>query len=166
MGEDNPSEIELRQMISLYQQTIYGIALTRLSNRQDADEVFQEVCLVYYQKRPVFNEEEHRKAWLIKTTLLCTKKAVRLLKRQRTDSLNEFIQEIRFSQPEEHEVYSAIMKLSVRYRMVVYLFYFEGYSSEEISTLLKISPGAVRVRLVRARQQLRQSLKGDYWDET
>ena len=68
------SETSIDEVIEKYSKMVYGIALTHLENRTDADDIFQDVFLTYYQKSKIFNEEDHRKAWIINTTLNFCKK--------------------------------------------------------------------------------------------
>ena len=60
---------EMDSVIDRYQDMVYGLALTRTGNRADADDVFQEVFLAYCQCGKTFRDEEHRKAWLLRTTV-------------------------------------------------------------------------------------------------
>lgn len=64
------------EMIERYSDMIYRIAAAHMNTREDAEDVYQEVFLIYLQKRQEFREEEHRKAWLIRTTLICCKRAL------------------------------------------------------------------------------------------
>ena len=60
-------------MVKKYADMVYRLALVRTGNSWDADEVFQEVFLRYFRKKPVFTDENHRKAWLLKVTVNCSK---------------------------------------------------------------------------------------------
>ena len=68
----------IETLIHRYKSTIYGVALSYTSNRADADDIFQEVFLIYYKVNPRFNDEEHRKAWLIRTTINCSLRVVKV----------------------------------------------------------------------------------------
>lgn len=157
---------ELTEIIDRYQTTVFGLALAKTGSRADADDVFQEVFLAYYQSGKTFRDEEHRKAWLLRTTLnLCRrvtqsswrKKTVPLSQREDTPVL--------FQEPEENRVWQALCGLEEVYRLPLYLFYFQELSTREIARALSIRPGAVRMRLTRGREQLRQALKGDYFHD-
>ena len=62
------------ELLEEYADLIYKLAFSRMKNAADAEDVFQEVFLRYFSKRPVFDSEEHRKAWLIRVTLNCCNK--------------------------------------------------------------------------------------------
>ena len=157
---------EMDAIIDRYQNTVYGLALARTGNRADADDVFQEVFLAYFQSGKVFRDEEHRKAWLLRTTINQSRRVISSTYRQRTVPLSEREDvPVRFREPEENRVWEALRGLSEDYRLPIYLFYFQELSTQEIAKVLAIRPGAVRMRLTRGREQLREKLKGAYFDE-
>ena len=70
-----------------------------------------------------------------------------------------------FREPEENRVWQALQSLGEDYRLPLYLFYFEELPTDRIAKVLALRPGAVRMRLSRGRDQLRELLTGDYFDE-
>ena len=157
---------EMDAVIDRYQNTVYGLALTRTGNRADADDVFQEVFLAYYQCGKTFRDEEHRKAWLLRTTINQSRRVTSSSWRQKTVPLSEREDApVQFREQSENEVWSALQSLAEDYRLPIYLFYFQELSTQEIAKALSIRPGAVRMRLTRGREQLREKLKGAYFDE-
>lgn len=152
-------------IINLYTKLVFGIALTHTQNRCDAEDVFQEVFLIYYRKKPNFHEEEHRKAWLIRTTINCSKRITQGAWRKNVlvDQVPEQIFE--FNSELENWVYTAICQLPAIYKSALYLFYFEELSIQEISNYLKTKQGTIKVHLSRGRTLLREYLKGDYFYE-
>ena len=157
---------EMDSIIDRYQNTVYGLALARTGNRADADDVFQEVFLAYYQCGKTFRDEEHRKAWLLRTTINQSRRVTSSSWRQKTVPLSEREDTpVQFQEPEENEVWTALQNLAEDYRLPIYLCYFQELSTQEIAKALAIRPGAVRMRLTRGREQLRETLKGAYFDE-
>ena len=157
---------ELTEIIDRYQTTVYGLALAKTGSRADADDVFQEVFLAYFQSGKTFRDEEHRKAWLLRTTLNQCRRVTQSSWRKKTVPLTEREDApVAFSTPEENGVWQALSGLEEGYRLPLYLFYFQGLSTREIARVLSLGEGAVRMRLSRGREQLRQALKGDYFDE-
>ena len=157
---------EMDAIIDRYQDTVYGLALARTGSRADADDVFQEVFLAYYQCGKTFRDEEHRKAWLLRTTINQSRRVTSSSWRQKTVPLSEREDTpVQFQEPEENEVWTALQNLAEDYRLPIYLFYFQELSTQEIAKALAIRPGAVRMRLTRGREQLRETLKGAYFDE-
>ena len=157
---------EMDAIIDRYQDTVYGLALARTGSRSDADDVFQEVFLAYHQCGKTFRDEEHRKAWLLRTTINQSRRVTSSSWRQKTVPLSEREDvPVQFQEPEENEVWTALQSLAEDYRLPIYLFYFQELSTQEIAKVLAIRPGAVRMRLTRGREQLREALKGAYFDE-
>ena len=156
---------EMDTIIDRYQNTVYGLALARTGSRADADDVFQEVFLAYFQSGKTFRDEEHRKAWLLRTTINQSRRVTSSSWRQKTVPLSEREDvPVQFQDPEENEVWTALQSLAEDYRLPLYLFYFQELSTQEIAKALGIRPGAVRMRLTRGREQLRDKLKGAYFD--
>ena len=157
----------IEEIVDRYQDMVYGLALTRTGSRADADDVFQEVFLAYCQSGKTFRDEEHRKAWLLRTTLNHSRRVTSSTYRQRTVPLPEGEDApVLFREPEENRVWEAVQSLAEDYRLPIYLFYFQELSTQEIAKILSIRPGAVRMRLTRGREQLREKLKGAYFDES
>ena len=156
---------EMDTIIDRYQNTVYGLALARTGSRADADDVFQEVFLAYFQSGKTFRDEEHRKAWLLRTTINQSRRVTSSSWRQKTVPLSEREDvPVQFQDPEENEVWTALQSLAEDYRLPLYLFYCQELSTQEIAKALAIRPGAVRMRLTRGREQLRDKLKGAYFD--
>jgi len=155
--------------IETYSDMVYRIAAAHMGNREDAEDVYQEVFLIYLQKKPEFHDMEHGKAWLIRTTINCCKRSL-LSTFRRKNVLTEDAETaaviageqaaFSFELKEENDVYIAMQELPEKYRMVIWLFYFEDLSVQDISTILKRRPGTVRMQLTRGRDMLRETLAG------
>ena len=157
---------EMTEIIGRYQNMVYGLALARTGSSADADDVFQEVFLAYCQCGKTFRDEEHRKAWLLRTTVNQARRVTASSWRKKTVPLSEREDvPVQFKEPEENRVWEALQSLSEDYRLPIYLFYFHELSTREIAKILAIRPGAVRMRLTRGREQLREKLKGEFFDE-
>ncbi|WDV48005.1 sigma-70 family RNA polymerase sigma factor [Clostridiaceae bacterium M8S5] len=161
---------DIHNIIEQYKNMVYAIALTHVQTCSNADDVLQEVFLAYYKSNKAFNDEEHRKAWLIKTTLNQCKKLTSSSWWKRVIPFNKEIKpnddgSFQFALPEENAVYLAVCNLPEKYRIVVYLYYFQDYNSEEIGKILKIKTSTIRTRLIRGRDILRVKLKGEIFNE-
>ena len=134
----------IETVIQRYKGTVYSVALSYTSNRADADDIFQEVFLIYFKVKPQFNDEEHRKAWLIRTTINCSLRVVESTYRKRTVPMDEMEEgSFQFESKEENAVYLALQELPEKYRIVLQLFYFEDMSIESISKALNLRAGTV-----------------------
>jgi RNA polymerase sigma-70 factor (ECF subfamily) len=155
-------------VVAAYTKTVYGVALTHTRCSADADDVFQEVFLAYHRAHPVFNDEEHRKAWLLRTTINFALKMTQsswakktIVKDIEQDSLPYSAQQEQFGfhTEEQDELYAAIRALSDDCRTAIYLFYFEDLSIAKIAAILDEQEGTIKTRLSRARSKLRQLLE-------
>lgn len=146
------------EVVRTYADTVYALAFAQTRSRSDADDVFQEVFLAYVRKAPRFDSEEHRKAWFLRVTLNCCKKLWRTRSRHSTVPLEESLV---FQTRDETVLYLELEKLPPKYRAVIHLFYYEGLNTEEIARAVGASPGAVRTRLSRARDLLREQLRDE-----
>lgn len=157
---------DITELIDRYQTMVYGLALAKTGSPSDADDVFQEVFLAYCQSGKTFRDEEHRKAWLLRTTINQCRRITASTWRKKTAPLSEQPDiPVLFREPEENLVWEAVQGLDEIYRLPVYLFYFQGLHTGEIAKALSIRPGTVRMRLSRGREILREALKGDFFDE-
>lgn len=144
------------QAAERYGPMVYRLAYAQTRSRCDADDIFQEVFLRYHRSAPDFETEEHRKAWLLRVTANRAKSFLSSPWRRRTAPLEDVYP---YLDPEESAVDAALASLPPKYRAVIHLYYFEGYSSDEIAGLLECRPSTVRSRLSRARERLGSLLK-------
>ena len=157
---------EIEEIIDRYQNMVYGLALARTGSASDADDVFQEVFLAYHQSGKAFRDEDHRKAWLLKTAVNFSRRVTASTWRKKTAPLSEREDvPVPFREPEENLVWEAVQSLEEAYRLPIYLHYFQELTTEEIGKALSLRPGTVRMRLSRGRDKLRELLKGDFFDE-
>ena len=153
---------ELEQIMDLYGNMVYRLAYAKTHSRADADDIFQEVFLRYFQKRPIFESEEHRKAWLLRVTINRAKSHFASAWFRHTVPLEECAG---FVAPEEQRLDDAMGMLRSGDRQLLHLFYYEQLSVREIADLLERKEATVRTQLTRARQRLGKLLKGEMNDE-
>ena len=153
---EHPNRLE--ELIVKYENTLYRAALAILGNPPEAEDAVQDTFLRWLEKRPQFADENHEKAWLLTVTANGCKSRLRQVKRHPTVELLDIYPA---ETPEEKGVMEAMLALPPRERAVIHLFYYEGYSTEEIAAITGQRPGTVRSRLSRARAQLREILKGE-----
>lgn len=147
----------LEMMIEKYSNMVYRLALTRTNTKENSEDVYQEVFLRLARKMPEFENEEHEKAWLIRVTINCSKN---LLNSSFLKNTTEMKEDIVFETKERHDIYYAVQELPVKYRTIIYLFYYEDYKISEISKILKINENTIKSRLSRAREKLKEKVEG------
>ena len=139
-----------------YSDMVYRLAFARLKSTSDADDILQEVFLRYLKRGKKPLEDEHEKALLIRITINCTKRLHTSAWRKNTTELDEPLSE----NAHNGETLDAVLRLPLKYRTVIHLHYYCGYTAEEIGVLLGSRASTVRSQLSRAREKLRQDLQG------
>ena len=124
----------------------------------------QTVFLKYLEKCPPL-EAGKEKAWLLQVTVNQCRDLWRLLKRRATVPLEEAWETAAFP-PQTESILEAVGSLKATDRAALYLFYYEGYSTQEIARMLRVSQSTVTSRLHRARKKLKEQLEQEGYHET
>lgn len=154
------TEQELSNAMGTFGGAVYRLALCRMQNAADAEDVYQDVFLRLLEQGASRWDGEHLKAWLVRTTLNRCADLGRLRRRRGALPLEEVPD---MAQPVDEaaaELWDAVGRLPEKLRTVVHLFYGEGYESGEIGALLGVPAATVRSRLRRARAELKTVLGG------
>lgn len=148
------------EILNTYGNSILRYAYSYLHNRSDAEEVLQDTLVKFLQTAPVFETPRHEKAWLMRVAGNLSKNRLDYNRVRQADELSE---ELSADGSEELSfVWEAVKALPEKFRAVIHLFYYEGYSTAEIARLLGRSEGTVRSDLTRGRARLRETLKEVY----
>ena len=153
------SEEEVGRAIDKYADMVRRICMLHLKNDADTEDIFQTVFMKYVLEPTVFESEDHEKAWLIRVTVNACRDLIKSFFRSHTQPLEDALAcaEVR----EDHrEVLEAVLALPEKYKDVIYLHYFEGYSAVEISGILKKNVNTIYTLLRRAKDLLRDRLGG------
>ena len=148
-------------VIDRYQDMIYRTAVTMTANHADAEDILQEVFFKYFRLQPAFESRSHEKAWFLRVTINECKNLMRSIwKRKRTDFNPELLESVSSAEEHDSEVLCAVMSLPEKYRIAIYLYYYEEYSVREIAGITAQSESAVAQQLARGRRKLRKQLGG------
>jgi RNA polymerase sigma-70 factor, ECF subfamily len=157
---------EYNSCVDKYLKMVYRISFHYFGNREDAEDVSQDVFLKLYSHNTKFESEEELKAWLIRvTTNTCHSYFRNPFRKRKTEIDEKEIENIVGSSSSEQGIINrkvvmdAVMSLPERYRIVVYLYYYEEYSICQISNTLNIKETTIQTRLSRAREKLKSVLK-------
>lgn len=140
-----------------YIDTVYRVAFNYIKSSTDADDITQNVFLKLFQESKTFESEEHVKHWLIRVTLNECRNLVKSCW-WRHESLEGYAQKLAFDNQGQSDVFHTVMSLPRKYRIPIYLYYYEGYSTLEIGELLQLSKNTVCTRLMRGRELLKKTL--------
>lgn len=152
-------------ILNTYGNSILRYAYSYLHNISDAEEVLQDTLFQFLKTAPVFENRQHEKAWLLRVAANLSKNRIEYNALRRTDELND---ELIAEQKEDLSfVWAAVKSLPIKYREVIHLFYYEGYSTKQIAEILKMNETTVRSHLHRGRSKLKELLKEEYdFEET
>lgn len=147
--------IELNQLIEKYANIMFRCAYAYCGNRSDAEDIIQEVFLKYLNKTPEFKCEKHEKAWLLRVTINTSKDYIKSFWHKKTVPITD---DIAYNY-EVETIWEIVQKLPLKYRVIIQLFYQEGYSIKDISMQLKIKESTIGTQLSRAREMLKNMIK-------
>lgn len=148
-----PTDKDLENLVLAYSNMLFKLCFTMLCNNADAEDAVSEVVVRYIIRAPQFNDEEHKKAWLLRTAANLCKDMLRQRKRRSHVNLDD-VQDYCTSE-ESTSLINEILSLPQKYKTVIHLHYIEGYKTGEIAEILSITPQAVRKRLQYGRNMLR-----------
>ncbi len=153
-------QMSLTEAFERYSDMLYRIALTHTVNREDAEDACQDVFIRYSQANKHFKDTEHIKAWLIR---VCINRCHDISRHGKIrshldiDDIREVIADDTKAEEYIH-LTDTIAQLPDKYKDIIILHYYEGYSIEEVSKLLNISLSAAKMRLMRAREITKDKL--------
>ena len=155
----------ITEAVRKYSTDLRRLAFSYLRCVADAEDAVQDVFFSYYRNSPNLDNEEHEKAWLIRATVnRCRDKLRSPWHKKRSEY--PLAEDIAADLPQEQsELLYAVMALDIKYRLPLHLYYYEGYSIEEIAQLLDTPKSTISTRLRRAREQLKHELGGNYDEE-
>ena len=156
-------QLDVEETINKYSDLLYKTSFLMLKNQQDSEDVVQETFIAYIKNNPELNDEEHKKAWLLK---VAQNKCKNLLKSHKIRAYVPFEDVEEVIPGEDEEIYKEdtvelleISNLSYKYKSVITLYYIENYSIEETAKILDLSVSAVKMRLKRGREKLKIEFK-------
>jgi RNA polymerase sigma-70 factor (ECF subfamily) len=149
----------IQRMVEKYSDMLIRIALLHMKNRSDAEDAAQDIFMKLIEKPRIFESVEHEKAWLIRVAVNLCKDRLKMVWFRKVVMLEE-------NQPapasENSEIIDALMDLPLKYRSIILLFYYEGYSIREIGKILNLRESTVGSQLHRARKLLKIKLEEDF----
>ena len=155
---------EIAEVYERNKKTVYRVCFAYMKNTADTEDAVQDTFFRLIKTGKLFENEEHEKAWLIRTATNICKNVLRNWWRRR-ENLDDY-QNLRGNGDIEIDnVFSAVMKLPDKYKTVIYLYYYEGYDSVEISKILEKPQSTIRNHLHEARKILQEKLGGDFNEE-
>jgi RNA polymerase sigma factor (sigma-70 family) len=153
------AEIYKRQM-----KTVYRVCFAYMKNPSDTEDAVQDTFYKMIKSGVAFESGEHEKAWLIRTATNVCKNSIKHWFRKRAD-LADYENLLSTGNIEIDDTFEVVMSLPDKYKTVVYLYYYEGYKTPEISNILQKPQSTIRNYLHEARGVLKEKLGGDFNEE-
>lgn len=154
MKDENISYI-----IHKYSRNITMMAFAYTKNIADAEDITQEVFIEFFKRDITFRDEEHLKAWLLRVTI---NKSKNLLKSFWMSKRTDFPIEGEYMSEQDIDLINAVLSLDPKFRIPIHLYYYEGYSIQEIAQILNEKYTTIGTRLQRGREKLKDILGSDY----
>lgn len=152
---------EIEEIYTNYADMVYRISFLALQNAAEAEDAVQTVFLRLMQYQKPFDSGEHLKAWLIVTAKNVCRDVLKSFWRKKTTAMDGVPEQI-CRDGAAGETYAAVMALPEKYRILLYLYYFEGYSTQELAALLGVNHSTVRSRLCTARRKLKLFIEEEH----
>ena len=157
MESEKRNEI-LAESMEKHLKTVFRVSLGYVKNIQDAEDITQNVFFKLYRHKKEFTSEEAIKAWLIRLAINESKDLLKSAWFKKRSDLDESL-----AMPEniDLDLYEYIKQLKPIYRAVIYLYYYDGYSTNEIANILKKPLSTVKMQLQRSRKYLKEILESE-----
>ncbi|MFH5836347.1 RNA polymerase sigma factor [Proteiniclasticum sp. C24MP] len=158
---------EEHRMIELYERhvdMVYRICFSYLKNTMDTEDMVQNTFIRLLDRPVEFENEAHEKAWLIVTARNLCRNHLKSWWQKNTN-LEEEMYHLSMEEEADQNLLEMVMKLPEKYRVTLYLYYYEGYDSEEIAKLMEKPSSTVRNYLQRGRDRLKVMLGEDIFEK-
>ena len=165
--------LQIEKIISEYGDYLLRVAYLYVENSATAEDIVQDVFVAFYEKQDQFRGDASLKTYLVKMTVNRSHDYLRSWKSRRTTLYKKVISNGKSRSPEramlekseKMELVEALFTLTVPYREVLILYYYEEMSTVEIAKLVNCPESTVRTRLQRARKQLGNRITDYEWGE-
>ena len=148
--------------VDIYADCVYRVAYSYTYTKADAEDVLQNVFLKLFQAKNNFNSEEHLKQWLMRVAVNECHNLHRSFwkKNIHLEEIEKSVQDI--LPDDKIDLHNALLKIPGEYRIIIHMYYYEGYKTKEIAKILHIKEATVRTRLARGRDKLKEILKEEW----
>lgn len=151
---------EFREFYDRQVKRVYRLAMVLMGNISDAEDVTQTVFLKAWEKKPDFRDADHEIAWILTTTRnQCKDIHKSFYRRKRADLENAPEPQVTLETQMDSEIWESLQSLAEKYRMVLYLYYYEGYSVRELSVILRRRESTLQTQLATGRKQMKSLLE-------
>ena len=158
-GECIPSQ-SFEEIYDRHFNTVYRLCFSYMKTTADTEDAAAEVFAKLLRKSKTFENAEHEKAWLLRTAINTCKDNLKYWWRKR-ESIDDYLNLQTEDRSRDGELLKTIMALPERYKDVIYLYYYEGYTTAEVAQILKKPQSTVRNHMSEARKLLKGVLEDE-----
>ena len=139
---------------------IYQVSFAYMKNKADTEDIVEDVFVKLLKTKVTFQSYEHEKAWLLRTAINLCKNSLKHWQRKNAD-IDDY-KNLQGENPfKANEIFKTVMELPDKYKEVIYLHYYEGYTSAEIAQILRRNQSTIRNHLQEARKILKEVLENE-----
>lgn len=150
---DTPME-DFQALYNRQVNRVYRLALVMLGSQSDAEDMVQMVFLKVWEKKISFRDTDHETAWILTATKNQCKDVLKSYERKHCGTLEEMPEPgIASENHMENVVWLALESLEPKYRILLYLYYYEGYSIRELTAILKRKESTLQTQLAAGRRK-------------
>ena len=160
----NISDKDFEEIYYKHKQTLYNISYSYLKNVSDSDDIVQDVFMKYLNTNNDFKSDDDLKYWLIRVCINACINEIKSTYKKKVTLDNDISLNNDSIKNEDKEIFSYVYDLPLQYKDVIVLYYYESYSTDEISKILKISQANVKKRLERGRNILKTKISEDKYE--
>ena len=158
------SEEEANRAIERYADMVRRICMVHLKNESDTEDIFQTVFLKYVLHSAPFESEEHEKAWFILSAKNASKDILKSFWRSKIVDIENIVDNSYLDRDDNINLFESLLALPNKYKVILYLYYYEGFSVNEISALIGRNQSTIRTQLSKGRKLLKLDIGGYYED--
>lgn len=161
MSKNYFNEDIFNQKYEKYSSLIFKTAYQYILNKDFAEDVMQDVFIKLLVYEKPFKDNEHEKAWIIRVTINNCKNLLKSKAYNSCELIEAAQSQSSFEAQSDNKITieNELKKLSSEERTIIYLFYFEGYTSSQISGILKMNESTVKSHLKRARSKMKNNIE-------
>ncbi len=146
---------EFERVYNKFFDNVYRYVFLIVKKQDDSLDVVQDVFMKVFMTKTDFNDDEHLKAWILHCAYNCSMDYFRSKYRKVVSIDSVKTMNLPF---EIDETIEEVLKLPEKYRTVIYMYYYEEYSTEEIAKIIKKPHATVRTQLKRGRELLKMNI--------
>ncbi len=155
---------EITRVYETFVDTVYRVCFMMLKNSSETEDATQNVFIKFMRDETEFRTDEHLKAWFIVTARNECKNMLNHWFRSKRDNIEDVPEASYVEDDSKKDLLEKVFSLDEKFRMPIYLYYYEGYSTTEISEMLNINHSTLRTYMAKGREKLKLLLEEESYE--